>query len=182
MSWQEQEAYAEMVERIHSQAASVPMQILVNIGNEPDELAEFRELCNPSYDIVNESDAELLKLRDQLRTIWVGEEGEEQAAAIVQEWWQRYPLDRSGEGWNIFDIPGTFFPSEKNFRALVGRICVHNLDLLARCANPECARYFVKARRDQKFCLEADCLRYGNRQRANKYWHGTHAKRSKKGR
>lgn len=180
LPWQDLKVVADLRQRFELPKASLAMQMLANASDDPKELAEFRDLCDPTYDIVRESNAELLKFRDELRKLWVGKPGEQ--IAIMEQWWHRYNLDRHNGFWNVFDLLGTFYPTKRNFRATVGRICVGNLQLLARCANPECARFFVKKRRDQKFCLEEDCLRYGSRQRANKYWRGTHAKRSKKGR
>jgi hypothetical protein len=170
---------AEFVEeKILAKALPVLLS-LVNLKNSPELIADFRILWDSlGCGIEDESDQNLLRFRDELRTIWeIVEQGhlgkpisnsEEESKVIMHQWFSRPINDPSA--WWVLPQVGKIIPLSRNLRAVAGRIVIQNHKLLARCANPKCSgRFFLKRRCDQHYCLEEDCQKYGNRKR-NKKW------------
>jgi hypothetical protein len=154
------------------------LRSLVNLKNSPEAMANFRSSWDSvGYGVEDESDQDLLRFRDQLRTLWViieedhlGKPSNDQQkqAAIMKEWFSRPFNDPSA--WWVLPQVGKIIALSRNLRAVAGRILIQKHRLLARCANPQCSgRFFVKRRCDQCYCLEEECLKYGNRER-NKKW------------
>jgi len=162
------------------------MLALVNSGDSPAHLEEFRRAIPPLYDIAQENDHDLLTLRAQLRSFWhelakergpsgsTGLVGDNTKVAIaLHKWWKRYDLD--SDGYFIDWATGSFFPTQKNFRGLIARALVDKRRYLAQC--PNCSQYFIKKRDDQKYCLAVTCQRRANTLRQQKF-QSTHGKRS----
>jgi hypothetical protein len=151
---------------------------LVNLEDSSEAVAEFRSLWEPVvYSIADESDQDLLRFRDQLRTLWIiieedhlGKPSDDQQnqAAIMRQWFSRSFDDKAA--WWVLPEVGKIIAQPANLRALAGRFVISNHKLLGRCTNPKCTgRFFLKRRCDQCYCLEEECLKYGNRER-NKNW------------
>jgi hypothetical protein len=185
------EAWEEKIER----PAVDLMLALVNMGDSPGDLAAVRQVIPPLYDISEETDYELVELRNQLRAFW-GEISKEQlrmsrrslqnpfgvtgtfgdnatVAIALDKWWRRYKLD--SDGYFIDWQAGTFYPTPKNFRGVIARALVDKSRYLAQC--PTCNQYFIKKRDDQKYCLAVTCQRRANTLRQQKF-QSTHRKRS----
>ena len=159
------------------------MELLANMEDSAAAISQFRENAFADYtfldryslpDIASASDLELVTLRDELRTVW-NRSGHEE---ILLNWWRLYPLT-DASAWVTLYEAGAFFPTEKNTRALLARVCFEKSELLGRC--PACnQRFFLKDRRSDKYCLTSDeCRLYGNRVRQKPY---RDAKKQRKGR
>jgi hypothetical protein len=170
--------FVELREKNILTKASDVLLSLVNLEESSEAIAEFRRAWDSvGYRIEDESDQDLLRFRDQLRTFWViieedhlGKPNNEQQkqAAIMKQWFSR-SFDDQGAWWVRPEV-GKIIALPANLRALAGCFLIHNHKLLARCANPKCSgKFFVKRRYDQCYCLEEECLKYGNRER-NKEW------------
>jgi hypothetical protein len=170
--------FVELVEKNILAKAFYVILSLVNLEESSEAIAEFRsEWDSVGYRIEDESDQDLLRFRDQLRTLWViiekdhlGKPSDDQQkqAAIMKQWFS-CPFDDQAAWWVIPEV-GKIIAQPANLRAVAGRFVICNHKLLGRCANPKCSgRFFVKRRYDQCYCLEEECLKYGNRER-NKKW------------
>ena len=135
-----------------------------NLINE-DQIPEFRaEWFDEEI-----TDEQLLKTGEELRQIWPAlVSGTVPESDPVFSWWEAKPYD--GPGWLIFPFTMRVVPIS-NVRAQLALALVENWRKLAICANPQCGRYYVARRTDQKYCLDEGCLKYGNRIRAKRhYW------------
>ena len=166
------------------------MLALVNMGDSPRDLAAVRQVIPQFYDIAEETDYELRALRNQLRVFWdevskergpTGETGtfgdNAKVAIVLHKWWRRYNLD--SDGYWIDWQTGIFFPTHKNFRGVIARALVDKSRYLAKC--PNCSRYFIKKRDDQKYCLTVTCQRRANTLRQQKFQHGKRSARKGRG-
>ncbi|HKF05415.1 MAG TPA: hypothetical protein VKB49_24060 [Candidatus Sulfotelmatobacter sp.] len=176
----QEEAYTliQSISEVEEAQTAAYIALLANT----ESIADFRQaLPNPPvFDIAKETDAELLKFRDELRTVWEGTESEK-IGVIVGAWIKRYPLD-DARFWLVNHPSRSFIPLSKNTRAIAANIWYGKRHLLNRCSNPECRQFFIAKRVDQKYCLDDDCLKYGGRVRAYKHWKEKGRKqRSKKG-
>ena len=164
----------EMMAKRLTEKAKPLMELLANAEDSTEALLQFRENAFAHYtildrdagnlpDIASASDQELLSLRDELRAVW-NRSGHEE---ILLKWWRMYPLT-DASAWVTLYESGAFFPTEKNTRALMARVCFEKSELLDRC--PACnQRFFLKNRQSDKYCLDTDeCRRYGNRERNRK--------------
>jgi hypothetical protein len=110
----------------------------------------------------------------------------EESQRILKQWFSCPFTETSA--WKISPAAGKIVALPLNFRAIAGRILIHNQRFLATCTNPNCqTRFFLKRRWDQIFCGEEGCLRYGNKLhnrefRVRKGKLAPVAKRQKKGR
>ena len=154
--------------------------LMESLANLPDSVeivgANQRILPRELTDLATMSPKELLELCGQLREVWtaLAALADQQkklvrgkAQGILQTWWESYPL-AVGPHWNVYYQTGTFFPTHRNYRALIARVCFDNRDFLGRCGNLECKDkpYFIKPRRNSKFCK--GCRRYDALQRVKK--------------
>jgi hypothetical protein len=166
-------------ERMEAPAMQVVTE-LVNLGDSPSEIEEFRKHLPVQYDIARESDHELLTLRDELQTFWkeVWKETRHsglkfgdnvKVALTLSNWWKHYDMDTSG--WKIFFEAGCFFPTLKNFRGIIARTLYEKRRKLTQCANDDCKRYFIAARSDfGKFCLRPECQQKFGAARVKKHY------------
>jgi hypothetical protein len=177
ISLAELEPLADILEE-HVVEDALPILLsVVNLENSPAAIADFRKSWTASaFGIVGESDEDLLRFRDQLQTLWVVAEQQNlgkapttiESGRILKEWFSRPFSDQNA--WWVEPAAAKIVALPTNFRAVAGRIVIHNQKLLATCANPACSgKFFLKRRRDQIFCLEEGCLRYGNRARNTKF-------------
>ena len=178
MSYEEQVALAEVLSEEAEEQAEEVLHLLANMGDSANDIARFRLQCPDYYDIAKDSNEDLLKFRDEIRAVWEGKA----TKGTLERW---YLLSVFRDGWLIFFKARTILPTGKNFHAMAANICAQRAKYLKQCANPECNRYFIAQRTDAKYCLEPNCLRYGNRVRAYEHWRGKHPKspfRKKRGR
>lgn len=178
MSYEEQVALAEVLSEEAEQQAQEILTLLANVADSADAIAQFRLRCPDYYDVAKCSNDDLLKFRNELRAVWQGKATE----GTLERW---YHLSPFLDGWLIFFKARIILPTGKNFRAMAANICAQRAKYLKQCANPECSQYFIAQRTDAKYCLEPNCLQYGNRVRAYEHWRGKHPKspfRKKRGR
>jgi hypothetical protein len=172
-------------ERIEAPAMDT-MLALVNMGDSAKDVQAFRLVVQPQYDIARENDDKLLALRDELRLFWneVSKEtrqsarefgNNEKVAIALHSWWQAY--DITSDGWKIFWGSGAFVPTQKNFRGTIARTLLGKRRYLAICSNPNCRRYFIGRRTDNKYCGGEDCDRFANNFR-QKHFQRKHGRKS----
>jgi len=136
-----------------------------NLPDNPESTAWFRRQCPVPTD--EESDADLLRLRDELREMWGTKDLRH---PILGDWFGGPHSLTDPKKWVIYwqfgIIRPCFFQGE-----LAWAYCRHHARM-AICANPECvAKYFVANRRSQRYCCANDeCTRYAGREAANRYW------------
>ena len=149
----------------------------------------------------NEPDKELLKLRDTLRdalaapstrlfkqTLRSLMEGisvdttlpsSDLRNVYVLDWGQRRP---GSQDWFVSWIDGLIRPlPDANFRGTLAWAKIRIFKDVAYCANPDCpAPYFLRRRRDQRYCTANDeCARFAGREAARRYWHDKGKRRGK---
>jgi hypothetical protein len=173
----ELEPLAETIEAYIVEKTLPLLLSVANLENSQVALAEFRKLwAGSGYGIASESDQELLHFQKQLRTVWETAEQislgrsssrTKESGLILKEWFSRPFSDQ--EAWWVEPAAGKIVALPANFRAIAGRVLIYNQQRLARCSNRACrARFFLKRRKDQIFCLEEGCLQHGNRKRNTK--------------
>src|SRR5207245_1209652 len=89
----------------------------------------------------------------------------------VADWGQRRGRQQS---WLISWEKGIIRPlPDGNFRGTLAWALIRHLKDLAKCENPACRNpYYLRRRRDQKYCSANDeCARFANRKAALRYWH-----------
>ncbi|MGB9072742.1 MAG: hypothetical protein WCC22_08720 [Terriglobales bacterium] len=151
---------------------------LVNMGDSPTDIGNFRKHIPTLTDIARLSDEDLLALRDELQGLWKelekewmpsgpsGQFGNSKTVAVtLHRLWHHYELD--SQGYMIFWETGSFFPTQQNFRGVIARILFEKRRYLALCAG--CHHYIIKKRVDQKLCLGQKCERKANSQRQAKH-------------
>lgn len=163
------EPLAEIMEEMIVDNA-VPIVVeLANLADTSEAIADFKRIWHASeHGLGGSSDQELLRFRDQLRTIWECVEHHSQGKPIdtrvtqpiFQEWFS--PKLDDVNAWQVIHNAGRFFPKPENIRALAGRIVIHNSTFLARCSVEKCRRFFIKKRKSQILCLSEDCERARN--------------------
>jgi len=186
ISLEEETELADIVEAKTLEEALPVVLAIANLDGSPEAIAAFKEWTLASgygvHGVLDKSGDWLLRFRDQLRKLWDHAEREHlqqrevdrgEVNSILGEWFEP-PLD-DRNAWLIFHNAGKFIPRQDNIRAIAGRMVIHNAKRLARCSNPECARFFLKDRKSQIICTEEGCERYANKER-NKVWR---AKKSK---
>jgi hypothetical protein len=151
---------------------------LVNMGDSPTDIGNFRKDIPTLTDIARSSNEDLLALRDELRGLWTelekewmpsgpsGQFGNSATVAVtLYRLWHHYELD--SQGYMVFWGTGSFFPTQQNFRGVIARILFEKRRYLALCAT--CHQYIIKKRVDQKLCLGRKCEKKANSQRQAKH-------------
>jgi hypothetical protein len=141
-------------------------QLLSLIANlRQDGIEYVRRRC--PVPLNDESDQDLIKVRDDLRQIWGVLS---MRHAVLGEWFggREALLDESK--WRVLFQFGMIRPT--SFRGeLAWAYCRHHASL-AICENPDCpAPYFLANRRSQRYCCANDeCTRYAGRLASSRYW------------
>jgi hypothetical protein len=155
---------------------------LANLSTDPSSIAHFRQRC--PVPTGGESDEELLRLRDELRLLWAGNnEPDGSKREDLVKYWVGGPRSLSDPGkWHVFWQLGVFRPNTNFFRGVLAWAYCRHMAALKTCANPDCpAPYFIATRRTQIYCSETDeCARFAARKTARKYWHAKGKRKSKK--
>lgn len=118
-----------------------------------------------------------LHYRDDLRKIWSGDHETTERAlnrwiqqAKEQDPWRAVPWSEHGRRYCSVVPNHDIFPLEL-------ALGVSELQpQMAVCENPKCPnRYFLKARKTQRFCDSPACAAYGQREHKRKWWseHGS---------
>lgn len=119
---------------------------------------------------VGQDDDDRLRIwRDELRQVWsLGPE----AGRILDRWVKRDPHD-PGRWWvPLWLVDKDFIEPNPGHLPFVLALTVRDLaGKLGHCPNPECpAPYFIKNRKNQKFCDRPACTAYGQREHKRKWW------------
>jgi hypothetical protein len=128
------------------------------------------------------SDVEIIKLRDELRSLWnaVSVRSEDAQRAIAH--WLDWRPSRNEVGQERYS---PFFPSlelgrivmdVRNLHAQMAQAVLDEAKYMKVCGNPDCSnRYFVASRTDSKYCEQGECTRYGQKVASRESWRKTHA-------
>jgi hypothetical protein len=159
---------AEDMPGVYAMVAAPALKAMCIIAN-ADSLEQVKALQEAlGFDIGEMSDAELMKFRNQLQTVWDWDDPQQPAEEkkkfekVVHEWLSRYPLTDL-ERWDVSLERGFFFPTQMNFIGLMARILYDNRHRLKKCVN--CGRRFIARRYDSKYCTEPKCRRFYNNER-----------------
>lgn len=125
------------------------------------------------------SDRDLLKLRDEIRTIWTtaavsGREAEE----IMQRWLEWKPAEHEHPKFSFSPSLelGRIVLDPRNLHAQMVQAVLERSKYMKICGNPDCANpYFIARRNDQKFCETGICTNYGHRVAAREHYRKTQA-------
>lgn len=148
-------------------------RLLIELANMRDDgLSIFRR--NFSY-FQPETDLFLLNVRDSLRQVWLGSartSGKQKLVdALMAASFARPHAGPHSAGIRALLPVGHLVVSPLNFRAQLAIAILEHWQRFAVCNNPECpARYFLRKRKDQKYCERGECTRHGLRRSAKKWW------------
>ncbi len=129
-----------------------------------------------------ESDVALLAVRDEVRQVWWFRP---MAERIIGNWlaWQP-PPDTVWLPRLMVDADKKWLgPNPANLRSLLAFSVVEYGPRLARCENPDCSRpYYLRSRKNQRFCGVPDCVIVGQRQYKRAWWakHGKEWRRRRR--
>jgi hypothetical protein len=124
-----------------------------------------------------------LQYRDDLRKIWLGDR--ETTERALHRWIEEA---KEEPAWHV--VSGTHhgqrywnvLPNYDIFPLALALGVSELLPKMAVCGNPECPnKYFLKARKTQRFCDRPACSAYGQREHKRKWWseHGDEWKQSR---
>jgi len=180
-----------VIEALFQTADAYWLSLLPDLANlRPDGIKRLRISGYRPLD--NESDDQLIALRDQLRTIWPvrKHEGKRQADDERQlrvfeqllKWYGSIEAIPDPSKWMVHLVFGVVFP--RFFRGLLARAFFRLQSHLSVCENPECpAPYFVAKKSTQIYCSQTDaCARFAARKAARKYWRDKVGKQRRKAR
>lgn len=119
---------------------------------------------------VGQDDDDRLRIwRDELRQVWsLGPE----AGRILDRWVKEDPHD-PGRWWvPLWLVDKDFIEPTPGHLPFVLALTVRDLaGKLGHCPNAKCpAPYFIKNRKNQKFCDRPACTAYGQREHKRKWW------------
>lgn len=144
--------------------------------------ARFWTLWNRRFR--HESDQSVLRLRDEVRSVWNSETSSIEKHRLVEDWlaWRHFrPSEFSLSGWMPFIPAGRLLPDPRNLRGQLVYAVLEQAQRFALCRNPKCpAPYFLARRKDQKYCERGDCTEYAHKQRALSWWNREGNKRRAK--
>lgn len=155
---------------------------LANVADDQWQVFDRRHQKNYSH---WPSDGDLLNWRLWLRKIW--EERDERDVTFALADWTDEARKNNWPAW-IFDVrQPSVSPNYGVFSLSLAIALTEHLPKMAVCANPGCPqRYFLKARKSQRFCDRPGCAAYGQREHKRNWWkaHGKEwkEKREAKGR
>lgn len=144
-------------------------ETLLDLANLPNNCSErFWKRFRLQYR-QSDSDSPLLDYRDRLRKIWSGDHS---AAGDALNFWVRQATLYNRQSWLLSS--GEFYWVTPNHHILPLSLAIGVSELLPKmavCANPECSQpYFLKGRKNQRFCDRPTCAAYGQRQHKKKWW------------
>jgi hypothetical protein len=137
--------------------------------------------------------ADVLRLRDELRTIWEDRRGN-WANAILNSWlawgpspahlklYKNCPLPHPYYGpFHCFVDAGRLVPDPASMRPGLIQGVLEHWPNFKHCANPDCAApYFIAKRKDQTVCDAEICKAEKQRQHALNWWRENRAKKPQK--
>jgi hypothetical protein len=186
--------YDEIVDR----SSRLLLVEILNLSEKPARIATVKRMLisKEIASIADELDSDLLELRDQLREALASDalqtrlfrqtlrslmesvpldmsqpSSELRGLVYVTDWGERRERRQS---WFISWEEGVIRPlPDGNFRGTLAWAIIRHGKDLGKCANPECPNpYYLRRRRDQKYCSANDeCARFANRKAALRYWH-----------
>ena len=113
-----------------------------------------------------------LQYRNDLQKIWSGDH--ETTEEAIQRWIQEA---RKEPGWHVvsgIDHGRLYWNILPNYAIFPLALALGVSELQAKmavCGNPKCPnRYFLKARKTQRFCDRPACATYGQREHKRKWW------------
>jgi hypothetical protein len=156
----------QVADHLMSEWKTEHVELLEDFAN-LENLQDFRLHWCRSEDITNE---ELLKTRDELREIWKAVvNGEQVGGEQIIAWWEAYPYGND-RAWHVWPLTGRIVP-KFHVRGRLALILAEKWEMLGECCNrPLCSRLYVKSRTDQKYCAQAGCRAFGNRERVTRHW------------
>jgi len=147
--------------------AALRRELLLDLANLPDDrCAPFRRRYRALLGLPD-SDARLLRYRDQLRHLWVNIHD-----ASLARWVEDVHESRE-RVWLLGYLRGAPYvnPNYFLFPLALSSGATELTAKMAVCANPKCPEpYFLKNRGTQRFCDRRACLAYGQRQHKLRWW------------
>lgn len=126
------------------------------------------------------SDAELLNLRNQLRSIWDRETPAREKNEILTTWLNSVATGQTSPFKVRFEYR-RILPASHDLRQELAFAVLEQARRLAVCHNEDCpARYFLARRKTQKYCERGDCSAHAQRQYALNWWRRQRQRKSSK--
>jgi hypothetical protein len=159
---------------------------LANLRGDKDAVARFWKRWERAFKLFRPEEQELMRLRDQLRSIW-RKAPQHHANGVLNEWLYWRPTEQQlavhrdttvGLPDHAIYSPFTcsierlgLVPDNQNLRAMLIQGIFENYRWLKCCVSPKCASpfYFAK-RRDQILCDAEPCKAERQRAHARKWW------------
>lgn len=146
----------------------IRLETLLELANLPDfESDRFIGKIGKRHYYLDSFRWNPLKYRDELRKIWSGDHSD--LDRILNDWIQQAAGKRP---FHVFTGRYcTVIPAYDMFPLALAFGVSELLPKMAVCENPECSnRYFIRARKTQRFCEIPACAAYGQREHKRKWW------------
>lgn len=118
---------------------------------------------------LGQDDDHLFAWRDELRQVWsLGPE----TGRILDQWVKKDPHDTKRWWVPLWLVDKDFIePNPAHLPFLLALTVRDLVGRLGQCPNPECPHpYFIKDRKNQRFCDRPACATYGRREHKRKWW------------
>jgi hypothetical protein len=151
--------------------AKVRTEILLDLANLPDDsCASFRRQFRILDVSVTKDNPAILQFRDQLRRFWSANDPDGDA---LHFWVNKARVDHK-QTWVVSVWADGSHTVHPNYHILSLSLAIAASEWrskMAICGNPECPQpYFLKGRKNQRFCDRPACSAYGQRQHKKKWW------------
>jgi hypothetical protein len=142
-------------------------------------LVRFRKRWSKSFREVPPE--EIMKTRDELRRVWDQGTSATDKQAVLERWSEWKPRSFQGlryRPWVPLLAAGRVIAETHSLHGQLSQAVMEKFEHLARCQNPNCpAPYFLARRRDQRYCEQGECTKYGQREFALDWWNRKGKKR-----
>lgn len=166
--------------QFHRWASQTRRKVLLDLANTEDVGLDYFWKKWDWLFIPKESGADLLRLRDELRQVWIMDP---QSSLILTLWLNWHQPAPSQPMWWVDRNLGLLLPNPSILRVALATGVMEVGSRFTKCDNPGCQHpYFLRSRRGQRVCDNRACVAFAVRKRKRQWWalHGNEWRRKRR--